>query len=169
VIEPSTVPLKSGHDDDLAVVEQLVNLLGRDVGDAGLGVNAVRGNSGLSPREGTSGAPKELIAIAVKAMLVCSPVARRTSISRSVVFAPAVTSAANSINRFVTPPMAETTATTLCPAAWVANNLEATLRMRSGEPTEVPPYFWTINDTTVLHHSLSSMNARISSASGSKS
>jgi hypothetical protein len=41
--------------------------------------------------------------------------------------------------------MAEGTTTTLCPAAFHFATRRATLRMRSVEPTEVPPNFWTIN------------------------
>jgi hypothetical protein len=41
----------------------------------------------------------------------------------------------------VTPDMAETTATTWFPSSRVRFMRAATLRMRSSEPTEVPPYF----------------------------
>src|ERR1700730_16736778 len=40
--------------------------------------------------------------------------------------------------------MAEITATTLQPLCWVSIKRRATARIRSGVPTEVPPYFWTI-------------------------
>src|ERR1700674_914635 len=40
--------------------------------------------------------------------------------------------------------MAEITATTLQPPCCVSIKRRATFRIRSGVPTEVPPYFWTI-------------------------
>ena len=42
------------------------------------------------------------------------------------------------------PPIAETTTATWWPSSWSALMRAATLRMRSKEPTEVPPYFWTM-------------------------
>jgi hypothetical protein len=44
----------------------------------------------------------------------------------------------------VSPAIAEGTTTTLWPAALHFATRRATLRMRSIEPTEVPPNFWTI-------------------------
>jgi hypothetical protein len=41
--------------------------------------------------------------------------------------------------------MAETTTTTLSPLSRLAATFSATAAMRSGEPTDVPPYFCTIN------------------------
>ena len=79
------------------------------------------------------------IAMAVRAIVVCSPVESRTSISRSVGLAE--TSFASLIRESVTPDIAETTATTEFPARWVSSNRFATLVIRSGLPTEVPPYF----------------------------
>ena len=40
--------------------------------------------------------------------------------------------------------MAETTTATRLPAFTVSTTRRATFRMRSGSPTLVPPYFWTI-------------------------
>src|ERR1700716_1041493 len=40
--------------------------------------------------------------------------------------------------------MAEMTATTRQPSRCVSTRRAATLRIRFGLPTEVPPYFWTI-------------------------
>ena len=75
-------------------------------------------------------------------MVVCSPVERRTSISRSLGWVH--TSLESLINESVTPDMAETTTTTLWPACWVSITRCATFLIRSGLPTEVPPYFWTM-------------------------
>ena len=83
--------------------------------------------------------------MAVSAMVVCSPVARSTSISRSVGFGEtcvgeldeAVGHAAHG---------GDDDDDAGCPASCVAMTRRATLRMRSGLPTEVPPYFWTIRD-----------------------
>jgi hypothetical protein len=41
--------------------------------------------------------------------------------------------------------MAETTTTMSWPRAFHRATRWATALIRSGEPTEVPPYFWTIN------------------------
>ena len=82
------------------------------------------------------------MAIAVSAIVVCSPVARSTSISRSLGFGE--TCLASLISESVTPLIAETTTTTWCPASCVAMTRRATFRMRSGLPTDVPPYFWTM-------------------------
>ena len=43
----------------------------------------------------------------------------------------------------VTPDMAETTTTILSPARTCSATRAATALMRSGLPTDVPPYFWT--------------------------
>ena len=86
--------------------------------------------------------PRALIAIAVSAMLVCSPVDKSTSISRSVGWSESL--AASSIRLLVTPDIAETTATTCLPSRCVLRMRAATLPMRSAVPTEVPPYFWTM-------------------------
>ena len=40
--------------------------------------------------------------------------------------------------------MAETTTATRFPASFASTTRRATFRMRSGSPTLVPPYFWTI-------------------------
>ena len=50
----------------------------------------------------------------------------------------------------VTPDMAETTMTRRWPALCDSATRLATLRMRSGLPTDVPPYFWTRNDMESL-------------------
>src|SRR5215469_16005833 len=88
------------------------------------------------------------MAIAVSAIVVCSPVESSTSISRSV--GCGATCRASLIKLSVTPDMAETTATTWLPANCVSRILRATLRIRSGVPTEVPPYFWTIKLILIL-------------------
>src|SRR5690606_11445890 len=48
--------------------------------------------------------------------------------------------------RLVSPAMAEGTTTTWRPARCHLATRSATLRMRSTEPIEVPPYFWTMRD-----------------------
>src|SRR5690242_949237 len=75
-------------------------------------------------------------------MVVCSPVASRTSISRSL--GSGIISLANLIRLSVTPLMAETTTTTRSPPARYLATRSATLLMRAVFPTDVPPYFWTI-------------------------
>jgi hypothetical protein len=71
------------------------------------------------------------------------PVESNMSISRS--FGSGWTSFASLISESVTPLIAETTATTLLPACCVANTRRATFLIRSGLPTDVPPYFCTIS------------------------
>ena len=103
-----------------------------------------------APVRETALAPIAFRAIAVRAMVVCSPVESSTSISRSVGSASPVTSLASLMRLLVTPDIAETTATTWFPASLVARMRRATLRMRSGVPTDVPPYFWTIRLTRLM-------------------
>jgi hypothetical protein len=55
-----------------------------------------------------------------------------------------VTSAASFKRRFVSPAMALTMTTTWWPAACVAMARAATLLIRSIDPTDVPPNFWTM-------------------------
>ena len=83
----------------------------------------------------------------------CSPVESRTSISRSG--GSSQTSFAIPISLSVTPPMAETTTAIWCPSSMRDLIRLATLRMRSKDPTDVPPYFWTmsmsVRNTCVPH------------------
>lgn len=95
-----------------------------------------------APVSETALPPIAWIAMAARAIVVCSPVERRTSISRSVGFGE--TSLASLIKESVTPDIAETMATTEFPSRCVSSRRLATLRILSGLPTEVPPYFWTI-------------------------
>ena len=97
-----------------------------------------------APVRDTALPPRALMAIAVRAIVVCSPVARSTSISRSIGSRSRETSLASLIRLSVTPDMADTTATTWLPARCVSKMRRAQLRMRSGFPTEVPPYFCTM-------------------------
>ena len=93
------------------------------------------------PKRERAEPPSAWIAIDVRAAVTCSPVAATASISRaSGTFA---ISWARARSRLVSPLIALTTRTTRLPARWVAMARRATLRMRSTEPTEVPPYFWT--------------------------
>src|ERR1017187_1103665 len=80
--------------------------------------------------------------MARRAMVTCSPVDSMTSNSRPSGWGD--TSLARVNNRLVSPLMAETTTTTWLPWAFQRAIRLATFRMRSGDPTEVPPYFWTI-------------------------
>ena len=94
-----------------------------------------------APVNDSAFAPRWFNAIASREMVVCSPVANSTSNSRSV--GSSATSRASLSRPSVTPDIAETTTTTWFPARWVASTRRATWRMRSGVPTDVPPYFWT--------------------------
>ena len=47
-----SLPLEAGHDDHVAAIEHLMNLLGGDVGDLGLGMDAVRVDAGLRSGQG---------------------------------------------------------------------------------------------------------------------
>jgi hypothetical protein len=90
----------------------------------------------LSDTAGTFDACK---AIAVSAIVVCSPVASSTSISRST--GNGMISLASLIRLSVTPLIAETTTTIWSPWARYLATRAATFLMRSVFPTEVPPYF----------------------------
>ncbi len=92
-----------------------------------------------APLNDTALPPMAFTAIAINALAPCSPVARSASISRSV--GCGEISRASLIRLSVTPAIAEMTATTSCPARFVASRRSATRRMRSVLPTEVPPYF----------------------------
>src|SRR6188768_1205640 len=80
--------------------------------------------------------------MANNAMETCSPVESSTSISRAD--GSAEIPAARSTRRSVESPMAETTTAMRSPRARTAATFSATRWMSSTEPTEVPPYFWTI-------------------------
>src|SRR5579859_7215453 len=95
------------------------------------------------PVSETAGTSIAFNAIAVSAMVVCSPVVRSMSISRSL--GSGMISLASLMRLSVTPLIAETTTTTSSPCARYFATRLATFLMRSGLPTEVPPYFWTIN------------------------
>ncbi len=82
-------------------------------------------------------------AIARSAVETISPVASSASISRAS--GSGLTSRASSIRRSVESPIAETTTATWWPCAASARTCAATAWMRATEPTEVPPYFWTIS------------------------
>src|SRR5580765_5040289 len=109
-----------------------------------------------APVSETAGTPIAWSAIAVSAVVVCSPVASRTSISRSG--GAAMICLASLIRPSVTPPIAETTTTIWLPRARLSSTRRATFLMRSASPTEVPPYFWTIRDITIEPFSILSCN-----------
>src|SRR3954465_11268851 len=77
-------------------------------------------------------------------IVTCSPVEATTSSSRGS--GCACSSRASAISRFVSPAIADGTTTMSWPAACHLTTRRATLRMRSTEPTEVPPNFCTIKD-----------------------
>src|SRR5579859_52268 len=80
--------------------------------------------------------------IATSGAVIVSPLA--TSMSSSRAGGSGLTLCASVISRSVVWPMAETTATTCSPLATVAAMRRLTRRILAAEPTEVPPYFWTI-------------------------
>jgi hypothetical protein len=102
-------------------------------------MNAVGDDARLRAGEETAGIPRLCSAMAVSAMVCCSPVASSMSISRSL--GSGMMSLASLIRPSVTPLMAETTTTTWSPCARYLATRAATFLMRSVLPTEVPPYF----------------------------
>src|SRR5262245_4742336 len=78
------------------------------------------------------------------AIETCSPVESSTSISRAS--GASQRPRARSTSRSVLSPIAETTTTTCVPRLRCSCTRSATRRIRSSEPTEVPPYFWTMRD-----------------------
>src|SRR5512138_1067336 len=81
--------------------------------------------------------------MARRPIVTCSPVAAMTSSSRPDGLDEI--SLASASRRLVSPDMADTTTTSWWPCLWKCATRRATFLMRSVEPTEVPPYFWTIN------------------------
>ena len=57
--------------------------------------------------------------------------------------------------------IAEITPTTLQPSCCVSRSRRATFRIRSGVPTEVPPYFWTIMRMARRNVSEGSLNGMV--------
>ena len=92
-----------------------------------------------APVSETAGRPKACRAMALNAMVVCSPVASSTSISRS--FGKGMISLASVIRLSVTPLMADTMTTIWSPFARYLATRAATFLMRSVLATDVPPYF----------------------------
>ena len=123
----------------LPCVEKLVHALRRNVGDLRLGVKAVGDDAGLRPGQGHRRRSE--------------PVQRHRQQRDGSLFARGQQHVhfafvrlrmhffASLISESVTPLMAETTATTLLPARWWSPTRRATFLIRSGLPTEVPPYF----------------------------
>src|SRR5438552_423657 len=95
-----------------------------------------------APLMETARPPSAFTAIATSALAACSPLASKRSSSRGV--GCGETSPASLIKLSVTPAIAEMTATTRQPSRCVSKIRCATLQIRVGSPTEVPPYFWTI-------------------------
>jgi hypothetical protein len=94
------------------------------------------------PRKLRARPPWARIAIAVSAAVTCSPVAARASTSRES--GRTEMPRASSSSRLVSPAIALTITTTSLPAACVASARAATFLIRSTEPTDVPPNFWTM-------------------------
>ena len=78
----------------------------------------------------------------------CSPVERRRSSSRAGGFVLSVFASPTSSS--VVFPIAETTATTSSPAFFLAMSLFATILIRSGDATDVPPNLHTTNDISIF-------------------
>ncbi len=100
------------------------------------------------PSNETAWPPSAWIASATRPTVTCSPVDAITSSSRSS--GRLVICLASPSSRLVSPDIAETMTTTSCPLRCVARQRLATLRMRSTVPTDVPPYFCTINKARAL-------------------
>jgi len=83
--------------------------------------------------------PRFSSAIAVSAIVTCSPVASSTSSSRGLGRGAMLVPRPS--NRSVSPDIAETTTTMSSPARRAAQTLSATCSMRAQSATEVPPYF----------------------------
>src|SRR5690348_9578036 len=90
----------------------------------------------------TARPPSAFTAIATSALAAFSPVASKRSSSRGV--GCGETSPASLTKVSVTPAIADITATTRQPSLCVSKIRRATLQIRVGSPTDVPPYFWTI-------------------------
>src|SRR5689334_7190621 len=90
----------------------------------------------------TARPPSAFTAIATSALAPSSPVASKRSSSRGA--GCGETSPASLTKLSVTPAIADITATTRQPSLCVSKIRRATLQIRVGSPTDVPPYFWTI-------------------------
>ncbi len=102
-----------------------------------------------APVREIAGCPNSCNAILNRAMEICSPVESNISISRREGFDEI--SLANFTNPSVVFPIAETTTTTELPPCTVLRTRPATALMRSTDPTEDPPYFWTISAIILTH------------------
>ncbi len=89
--------------------------------------------------------PRSMIAIESRAIEIRSPAVSSMSSSRSC--GRSETFAARPSSSSVVLPIAETTTQTSFPPSAVATTRSATCLIRSGVPTDVPPYFWTIRPT----------------------
>src|SRR5688500_2842857 len=81
--------------------------------------------------------------MASRPIVTCSPLVATTSSSRGS--GCVCSSFASAISRLVSPAIAEGTTTRSWPAAFHLATRCATFLIRSTEPTEVPPNFWTIS------------------------
>lgn len=97
-------------------------------------------------------------------MDTCSPVESRRSISRSGGLS--LSAAAKPTSSSVVLPMADTTATTSWPACFFAISFFATIWMRSGLATDVPPNLHTISDMRFLFRTGFRLSATIANNLG---
>ena len=91
------------------------------------------------PVKETASWPRSFTAIETSAIEIRSPAVRSMSISRG--WERGETWRASWIRSSVASPIAETTTTRSAPPRRVRTIRSATFWMRSGDPTEVPPYF----------------------------
>jgi hypothetical protein len=117
-----------------------------DLADAGGGVLPSVMMAAWLPVKERASAPSCAMAMVSSAAAMRSPAVSSMSISlgcRLPARSSPVTCAASSVSSSVVCPMAETTTTRSSPRARARATRRATARIRSGEPTEVPPNFWT--------------------------
>ncbi len=93
------------------------------------------------PKKDLALSPLDLSIMAIKAAVVCSPVASSTSSSLSSGFSDACL--ARLIRLFVTPAIAESTTTIRSPFSWAFCTRSATVEILSRSATDVPPNFCT--------------------------
>jgi len=133
--------LKACHNDNLPLVQSLPHTIGGDVLDARLGVIAIGDDADLGAGEADGGLPRAWMAMAMRAMEICSPVARSMSISRAG--GCSLISRASSMSSSVVSPRALTTTMTSLPACLARMARRAAAMIRSAVATLLPPNFWT--------------------------
>src|SRR4051812_22011961 len=116
------------------------------------------------PRNDRALPPAARIASATRPTETCSPVDTITSTSRSL--GSSWISLASLSRRLGSPDIAHPPTATCGTSPAVARQRAGTLRMRSIEPTDVPPYFWTINTDDKLHATRRVVQARLRGSRG---